>query len=248
MRDLYRKLCKRETFQPRWAGVFLNGFFLFRRGLFRTVRRHGPELRGVVVDLGCGEKPYRELIPADIYIGLDMPVSGHADELKSPDIYFDGRHLPLRDAVADCVIATEVFEHVFDLPALLEEIRRVLKPGGRLFFTCPFCWNEHEVPYDFARYTRFALHSLLSDAGFQVVAQEKIGPAVHALFQMVLVYCHEHLRPRGGAAAAVVGVFYNTVFNSFALVLGKILPAGWDFYLGNVCLAEKPAESPERVR
>jgi hypothetical protein len=117
----------------------------------------------------------------------------------------------------------------------------VLKPGGRLLFTCPFCWNEHETPYDFARYTRFALAHLVAAEGFKVVAQEKTGHAVHALFQMLLVYCHEHLRPRRGAAAAVVGIFFNTIFNSLGLLVGLLLPKGWDSYLGNVCLAEKPA-------
>src|SRR5262249_24381887 len=50
---------------------------------------------------------------------------------------YDGIHLPLPDASADVVFSSNVLEHVRDLPALLEETRRVIKPRGLAIHTLP---------------------------------------------------------------------------------------------------------------
>lgn len=46
---------------------------------------------------------------------------------------YDGSHLPLPDASIDLAVSHEVFEHIADVPAVLREIARVLKPGGRIY-------------------------------------------------------------------------------------------------------------------
>ena len=50
--------------------------------------------------------------------------------------------LSLSDRCVDLVLCNEVFEHVYDLPAALAEIARILRPGGRLVATCPFAYNQ----------------------------------------------------------------------------------------------------------
>ena len=44
----------------------------------------------------------------------------------------------------DLVICNDVFEHVYDLPKALEEVHRVLKPGGRLLATFPMAFGQQE--------------------------------------------------------------------------------------------------------
>ncbi|WP_438983042.1 class I SAM-dependent methyltransferase [Vulcanococcus sp.] len=44
----------------------------------------------------------------------------------------------------DLVICNDVFEHVYDLPRALEEVYRVLRPGGRLLATFPMAFGQHE--------------------------------------------------------------------------------------------------------
>jgi len=61
----------------------------------------------------------------------------------------------------DGVFSSETFEHIFNLEEIIKEINRVLKKEGLLLATCPFLWPEHEVPYDYARYTSFAMKNLL---------------------------------------------------------------------------------------
>ena len=45
--------------------------------------------------------------------------------------------LPLKDGIADVVVATEVLEHLHHPERLLREAKRVLRPGGRLILTTP---------------------------------------------------------------------------------------------------------------
>ena len=58
-------------------------------------------------------------------------------------------------------MCNQVLEHVFNPDDFVREIARVLKPGGALLLTVPFVWNEHEQPYDYARYSSFGLRAFL---------------------------------------------------------------------------------------
>ena len=50
----------------------------------------------------------------------------------------------------------------------MKAFHRVLKPGGRMIFTAPLFYEEHEQPYDFYRYTQFAVRHLFTEAGFRI--------------------------------------------------------------------------------
>ena len=239
IKSFYRKVMHREEFQPGWAGIVLTSCFLFRRGLARAVRRHAPKFSGVMVDFGCGRKPYKDFFSVQEYIGVDVEMSGHSHHDEEIDVFYDGHVIPLPDASVDNILCSEVFEHIFNLPEILRELHRILKPGGLMLITCPFCWNEHEVPFDYARYTRFALRHLLERAGFQILTEEKQGHFIHALAQMGLVYAQEHLRPRLPIPRKLIGFGWNSLFNMLGLLLGAVLPKRWDFYLANVVLAKK---------
>jgi SAM-dependent methyltransferase len=53
--------------------------------------------------------------------------------------------LTLEDACLDLVLCNELFEHLYNLPAALAEIARVLRPGGFLVSTCPFAYNRTDT-------------------------------------------------------------------------------------------------------
>jgi SAM-dependent methyltransferase len=77
------------------------------------------------------------------------------DVYASDNIQFlaDGHQLPLRDGTVDGVLIQAVLEHVLDPQAVVDEIRRVLRPGGLVFASTPFMQQVHEGPYDFTRFT-----------------------------------------------------------------------------------------------
>ncbi len=172
---------------------FTHPLYFIRKGLLRKIGLYAPQLKGRLLDFGCGEKPYQSLFNnATEYIGLDYDGEGHDHANEGVDIYYDGLTIPFSDEHFDSVFSSEVFEHLFRLPTLLGEINRVMKVGGQLFITCPFSWEEHEIPVDYARYTRFALTDLLQKNGFEILVIDKNGHFISALHQLFVVYIVDH--------------------------------------------------------
>jgi SAM-dependent methyltransferase len=79
------------------------------------------------------------------------------------DIQTDAYRLPFGDAAIDVALCTEVLEHTHSPELVLQELRRVLKPGGKLLLTTPFAFPIHYAPTDYYRFTRFGLTHLLRD-------------------------------------------------------------------------------------
>lgn len=126
--------------------------------------------RGVIYDLGAGESPYKDffLQYTDQYIAVDWDGSIHKTQL---DVTADlNRALPVASQVADTVISLSVMEHLSDPQTMLDEAFRILKPGGAIVLQVPWQWWIHEAPYDFYRYTPYALRRLFQKAGFSEVS------------------------------------------------------------------------------
>ena len=119
------------------------------------------------------------------YIGIDVEASGRKESEKVADFVFDGVHIPAQQESFDAILCTEVLEHVVDPDALVAEMFRVLKKGGRLCITVPFIWGLHELPYDFRRFTPNGLALLVERAGFSVDFQEKLMPGADAIRAVV---------------------------------------------------------------
>jgi SAM-dependent methyltransferase len=65
----------------------------------------------------------------------------------------DGHQIPLQDAAVDGVLVQAVLEHVLEPQRVVDEIHRVLRPGGLVYADTPFMQQVHEGPYDFTRFT-----------------------------------------------------------------------------------------------
>lgn len=217
---------ERERFDPSPLGLFVNPNFPTRRRIAAFVRRHAGLLTGDVLDFGGGEMPYRRLARsrswrsveyAPSLTGADLNSVARASRLAGDHIYYDGRQVPMPDASVDAVLATEVLEHVFNLEELLAELRRVLRPGGRLIATVPFAMYEHEVPHDFARYTSFALRQRLTAAGFEVERLEKLSGMLEVWLQMTTWLWWE--RARRGSRLAWLGAPTLPLINLVAWLL-----------------------------
>jgi SAM-dependent methyltransferase len=132
-------------------------------------------INGIVYDLGCGNKPYKNLIcsKAENYVGVDWGNTYHNHEM---DIQADlNKELPIEDEVADTVVSFQVLEHLSEPKVFLRESRRILKKNGNVLITVPFQWHVHEAPYDYFRYTPFGLKYLLSEAGYNSIEIKSNG-------------------------------------------------------------------------
>jgi SAM-dependent methyltransferase len=128
--------------------------------------------RGTLLDVGCGKKPYREILERHIsqYVGVEHPATLHG--LTDVEVVADALTMPFRDRSFDTVVSFQVMEHIPEPQLFMREIFRLLKPGGHAILTTPFMWGEHEAPYDFYRYTRYGLKYLAEKAGFETIAIE----------------------------------------------------------------------------
>lgn len=91
---------------------------------------------GRVLDVGCGNGRYtsrlREAFPGAEVIGVDL-APGILETVPEPTVVADVADLPFEDGSADAVLAMHMLYHVPDIPAALDELQRVLAPGGVLF-------------------------------------------------------------------------------------------------------------------
>lgn len=89
-----------------------------------------------VLDVGCGNGRYtgrlREAFPDAEVIGVDL-ASGILETVPEPTVVADVADLPFEDGSADVVLAMHMLYHVPDIAAALDELQRVLAPGGVLF-------------------------------------------------------------------------------------------------------------------
>lgn len=141
---------------------------------------------GRVLDLGCGRVPlygrYRDA--ATSVVCLDWPQSLH--DVQHVDVFCDvGARLPLRDAVADTVVSSDVLEHLPDPATVFSEVARVLTPGGALVLNTPFLYPVHEAPHDYLRHTRHSLERHARLVGLDVVEIVAVGGLLDVLVDQV---------------------------------------------------------------
>ncbi len=233
----FKELIARNMFYPGLLGLVVNPFFHARRGLLNGVKKQSHMLGGDILDVGCGTKPYQELFSFTSYVGIDTHKSGHDHTDEPVDIFYDGKKFPLEDEAFDSVICNQVLEHVFEPDELLSEIRRVLKPQGHFLLTVPFTWDEHEQPYDYARYSSFGLRYLIEKNGFDIVVQEKLTSDLSAITQLINAYIYKISRSNS-FIRQVTTVFVMCPINILGFML-KILPSNPDLYLDNLVIARK---------
>ena len=121
--------------------------------------------RGLVLDAGAGRGSWRNIVLANaaVYESLDVAPRGDHRPTWVGDVC-DMPQVP--DARFDTVVCHQVLEHVRRPWRALDELHRVLKPGGALIISVPHLNRRHELPHDYFRYTQEGLRSLLGDAGF----------------------------------------------------------------------------------
>ena len=231
---------KKQQFNPGLLGVFTNPFYHMRRQLYKSVSSFSMQLSGKILDIGCGSKPYQNLFTgATEYIGIDYDSPANRAHTKA-DVFYDGEHFPFKDGSFDSAIATEVLEHVFNPDIFLKESLRVLKDGGVLLLTCPFAWDEHSQPYDYARYSSFGLAHLMRKNGFEIMAQQKTAGNMKALCQILNCYIYKILPFKNYRLRVCCYLFTTAPITILGSILSLLLPQNPDYYLSNVIIVRKP--------
>lgn len=158
---------RRSPLHPQW--LIFKDAEAHKRGF--TARIHGR-----LLDIGCGEKPLTPLLAPDVeYIGLDYPPTVAKGYSGKADVFGDGQRLPFADASFDCITILDVMEHLPKPNAALDEMLRVLKPGGLLISQTPFLYPLHDLPHDFQRWTAEGLRQFTEQRPMDLIALEHHG-------------------------------------------------------------------------
>lgn len=163
----------------------------------------------LILNAGSGPRRLR-----DDFINLD------AVPFPEVDIVADVSALPFADNSLDAIVSESLLEHVADPQKSVEEMRRVLKPGGIIYASIPFLTPFHASPNDFNRWTKNGLHHLFS--GFDPVEEGVDGGPWSALLVFLAYW--------GGTifSFGIEKISYWLTFG-FMIILGPLKILDWVF-------------------
>ena len=240
----------RQRSRPNWRDTD----FLILSDLLRLLERFAANARGALFDYGCGGAPYRSLFKqCERYICADLAAGPCVDRVLAPNGL-----TAEESATYNVVLSSQVLEHIRDPRRYLEEVHRILKPGGQLILTTHGMFHEHGCPDDFHRWTSQGLIELLKSEGFTVVEIYKLTTELRGAIQL-LHYLVEQPQFREKSLSkycwAIAKRFYRWCWQPLLNCVGKSLESqgvvpstqSASVYVGLGALAQK-AERPVRAR
>jgi len=175
----------------------------------------------LVLDAGAGSQGYASKFHRQRYESADFE---QVDKDYKPSTYVcDLRSIPVEDARFDAVVFTQVMEHLPEPHLVLAELNRVLKPGGRMFFSAPLFYQEHEQPYDYYRYTQFALKFMFDRAGLQVAELRWLEGFMGTTAHMLGYIAGNLPRSPAGFGGGALGLAAFVVFRACRPVLRAMM-------------------------
>lgn len=210
---------RHTPFHPQW--------FSFR-GKKNAWQQASKKVRGRLLDIGCADGSLRNYLSPDCeYVGLDYFDTAKLMYHTRPNIFGDAEMLPFRAAVFDAVTIFDVMEHLPDPQACMDEIGRVLKPGGDVLIHVPFLYPLHDQPFDYWRFTEHGMREIALKSGLRVHAIDAEGAPVETAALLVnlamtsaVLRSSRHFPP----AILLIAVVAPCVFvlNCFGWLIGRM--------------------------
>jgi len=236
-----RKYHVRQLFLPNAFSILINPFYLYRADMAKKIAEYAKSLNGdIMLDFGCGHKPYRSLFPQiKQYIGVDFENEGHNHNKEHIDVFYDGKSLPFPDGYFDCAICTEVLEHVPDIDQSLTLLNRILKTNARVIISLPFVWQEHEMPFDFRRFTMGGLLKELEKHGFEVIQTHKNGNFVSVIIELFIMLIHKLLYTKIVFLNYLINLIFIFPLTLLGIIMSALFKNQKELYFNNIVLAVK---------
>jgi len=189
----------RERIEPRPG----DPYYLHLSDLLLAIKQAIPSGADRILDYGCGGSPYRNLFPALTY--------HRADLAGTPSLDFEFGQNSLLSAASkdyDCILSSQVLEHVQSPIVYLEECQRLLKTDGILILSTHGLFEDHNAPSDYWRWTASGLTKLVESVGFRVATIKKLttGPRAAIFFAERAVWGAEFRRAPLQHIAALAGL------------------------------------------
>jgi len=182
-----------------------------------------------VLDVGGRIQPYRSLIgsKARTYFGLDLQFEGTVDVVASAE------HIPIRTESLDLVLCNDVLQYVFDPPAAMREMHRVLKPGGQLILSTRGQYPEHHD--ELWRFLPDGLRHLAQ--AFARVEIESEGRSGSGVMTALNVLMHRNIR--SPAWLRITARTSIPFINALGLIIDRMTPKDVRFTCGHSLRAFK---------
>jgi SAM-dependent methyltransferase len=174
-----------ETTEPASRAFgFDRGTPIDRHYIERFLERNAGAVRGRVLEIGDDE--YTRRFGGDAVDSVDVLHAGEGNPQAT--VVADLTDAPqIPDASYDCVICTQTLLLIYDVPAAVATIRRILRRGGTALVTVPgvsrICRAEAGEWGDFWRFTSMSARRLFED-GFAAVDVETYGNVLAATAQL----------------------------------------------------------------
>ena len=160
----------------------LGEFFLIRGKILRLLEGLFKN-SDIILDIGCGEKPYyHKSIKANI-------VCTDIRQTKKTQVICDAMSLPLKKSKFDGVICVSSLYYYKNPFQAIKQISNVLKKNGKLALVTPFIYPIHDAPYDKYRFTKYGLREILKNE-FDVKKIKAIG----GIFNLATVFFHSLIK------------------------------------------------------
>ena len=142
-----------------------------RKHLESFLKQHRTESK--VLDIGSGGSGYDRYFPNRLTADIDPE--------RKPEVVADIQDMPFHNGEFEVILCTEVLEHVKNPFLAVQELERVLAPGGALILTTRFLFPIHDAPHDYFRYTKYGLRLLFSNWEIVELREETAGFATLAV-------------------------------------------------------------------
>jgi SAM-dependent methyltransferase len=206
-----------------------------RRLLDESLTRTTSAIAGEVIEIGGGRKPRRgRFRPATTaaagWLHLDIAPS------QLPHVVGDATALPFAAGSFDTVLCLEVLEYLAGPRAALAEMRRIVRPGGRLVLSVPFL-HRCDGPTDRWRATEHGLRELLSASGWACVSVEAQGAALAVMANILQQVLRQPTSAQGRVVAAALWPLV-TLLRRWDQPLANRFPLLASFSTGFLAVAE----------
>lgn len=137
----------------------------------------------IILDVGAGRGDFFQIYKNLKHISLDIY------PYPEVEIVCDlSETVPFLDNRFDCVLLMNVCEHIYEPRKILSSIHKILKPGGKVIISVPFYLKIHQAPFDFHRFTHYALQRMGTEAGFRIEMIEGFYDAAGLIQETIRYY------------------------------------------------------------
>jgi len=136
-----------------------------------SINNYSIDVNNQILDIGCGEQPYKKLIQNWKYIGMD----NYAEKQAKPEIEGSIIDIPLKNDSIEACMSVWVLDDVFEIDKAISEVARVLKYEGYYFAIENQSTHVHNIPHDYFRFAPNSLIELCKKHGLEVIKCKSFG-------------------------------------------------------------------------